>query len=120
MLIDRERAVSIQQTFREMDLSKLDSEWVSYRSQIVKKRPEMANIQVADVVLMAKVARAAGEDDFHTFLESGELPPIKLTAEELERMRGGFWGTLAVIGGCIALAGEIWDFGRGLAAGFSD
>jgi hypothetical protein len=40
-------------------------------------------------VLAAKVAHSVSEQEFGEFISTGELPPMKLNAEEMNALRGG-------------------------------
>jgi hypothetical protein len=45
---------------------------------------------------------------------------IELSDEQLEQVSGGeFWATAATVGGCIALANEVYKFGKGVYDGYN-
>lgn len=49
-----------------------------------------------------------------------DIDEMELTDEQLEGVSGGgeIWATAATIGGCIALANEIYKFGKGIYDGY--
>jgi hypothetical protein len=60
------------------------------------------------ISVTAKVAKNCSESDFSKFVETGALPPIKLSAEEMELVKGGI-----VLSGIIGIVGV----GAGLIMG---
>jgi len=64
--------------------------------------------------MFGRVAHAVDESVFVDSLINGELPPFKLTNEELEIVKGGLvpLAIYAIYGGCVLVGGVIGYFAR--------
>lgn len=52
--------------------------------------------------LMHRIAHATTDAEWMDFAKTGEMPPLKLTSEEMELVRGGY-GLIDFIGDCITV-----------------
>ena len=92
--------------------------WNQFKGELLKRQPELTEFTAVDTMLLAKIAHQASPEDFHGFHSEGELPSIKLSNEEMERVKGGaVCGGLCVLG-LIATAAMIVDFGSAVVRGF--
>ena len=63
------------------------------------------------LTLLVKLAHNTNEAEFGEALSTGQLPPMKLTAEEMELARGGLWVTVGLIA-CAVAGGVVGYFSR--------
>ena len=74
--------------------------------KIAKQRKKSNSEFLSRYCTIVSVAHNVGEKDFVTFMKTGELTaPVKLSAEDMENLKGGAIGVLSLIGAC---AGAVW------------
>jgi hypothetical protein len=73
----------------DIDANKLGAELKDSNQSLDK----MTNKQAGTISkIAARVATQASIEEFSEFMIKGELPPVKLTSDEMEAMKGGFLG----------------------------
>lgn len=76
-----------------------------YKDRLAKLSPEnVANFSTG-IGITQKVAKECDDAEWQAFLTTGTIPPVKLTAQEMELVRGGAVSTATVGAGVIIGAG---------------
>jgi len=89
-------------------LEELDEEWPLDDEQRDSLQPESLSVGLR---VLGKVAHEYDQETFTEAAIDGEIPPLELSEQEMQFVRGG---ALATLGACAAVAGL---FGTGIAIG---
>lgn len=81
-----------------------------YMDRINKLSPENIHNFMTGIQITKKVAESADDAEWQSFLTTGAMPPVKLTEEEMELVRGG------AVGAGTALVGAGITIGAGVSA----
>ena len=104
------------QDFRAIPLDNLLKPSPEAMQQLAKARKaELAGKDLNRVgvglTLLVKLAHNTSEAEFGEALTTGQLPAMKLSAEEMELARGGVWVTVGLIA-CAVAGGIVGYFSR--------
>lgn len=86
------------------------------KKEELTKLATKAGVPGDNMVILKKLAEQVTEDDFNKFITSGTLPPVKLTAGEMQALSGGmsiWWFFVPKVG---PLTPAIWGTQVGQSA----